>query len=59
MGVRYYHRGLKAFLEDYPEAEAALVYRGEERRRIDDIWCIPAEEFLPGITHDHPIRFDK
>ena len=42
-------RGLRAFLDDYPEAEAALIYRGEERRRIDGIWCIPAQEFLPGI----------
>lgn len=42
-------RGLKAFREDYPEAETALIYRGDERRRIDNIWCIPAQEFLSGL----------
>lgn len=45
-------RGLKAFREDYPEAETILVYRGDERRRIDNIWCIPAQEFLSGIQPD-------
>ncbi len=51
-------RGLRAFLDDYPEAEAGLIYRGEERRRIDGIWCIPAQEFLPGIEPGRAIRFD-
>jgi len=51
-------RGLNAFLEDYPEVEAALIYRGEERRRIDGIWCIPAQEFLPGIVPNKSLRFD-
>jgi predicted AAA+ superfamily ATPase len=50
-------RGLRAFLDDYPEAEAALIYRGEERRRIDGIWCIPAQEFLPGIEPNRALRF--
>ena len=39
-------RGLRAFREDYPEAQAALLYRGEERLRIGGIWCLPAEDFL-------------
>ena len=51
-------RGLRAFLDDYPEAEAGLIYRGEERRRIDGIWCIPAQEFLPGIEPGRALRFD-
>ena len=51
-------RGLRAFLDDYPEAEAALIYRGEERRRIDGIWCIPAQEFLPGSEPGRALRFD-
>jgi len=51
-------RGLIAFLDDYPEAEAALIYRGEERRRIDGIWCIPAQEFLPAIEPNRALRFD-
>ena len=51
-------RGLKAFHEDYPEAETALIYRGNERRLIDNIWCIPAREFLSGIQPGQRLRFD-
>lgn len=51
-------RGLRAFREDYPQAEAALLYRGADRRRIDSIWCIPVEEFLPAIKPNRPIRFE-
>ena len=50
-------RGLKVFLKDYPEAQAALIHRGEERRRIAGIWCIPAQEFLHGIMPGQAIRF--
>ncbi len=50
-------RGLKAFHEDYPEAEIALIYRGDERQRIDNIWCIPAQEFLSGIQPDQCLKF--
>lgn len=39
-------RGLKAFREDYPEAETILLYRGEHRRVIDGITCIPVGEYL-------------
>jgi hypothetical protein len=39
-------RSLRSFVADYPECEAVLVYRGEERLRIDDIWCIPGDDFL-------------
>jgi predicted AAA+ superfamily ATPase len=39
-------RSLKSFRDDYPEAEALLLYRGNERLRMDDIWCLPAEEFM-------------
>ena len=51
-------RGLKAFQEDYPEAETALIYRGDERRRIDNIWCIPAQDFLSGIQPGLRMQFD-
>jgi len=51
-------RGLKAFQQDYPEAETALIYRGDERRRIDNFWCIPAQEFLSGIQPGQRLRFD-
>ena len=48
-------RGLRAFREDYPEAEAALLYRGQERLRIDGIWCLPVQEFLRGIVPDRSL----
>lgn len=39
-------RGLRAFLEDYPQCRALLLYRGTERLRIGDVFCLPVEEFL-------------
>ena len=39
-------KGLKTFTQDYPEAQAMLLYRGEERLVINNILCIPCEEFL-------------
>jgi predicted AAA+ superfamily ATPase len=39
-------RALKTFREDYPECTPILVYRGERRLLIDDILCLPGEEFL-------------
>lgn len=42
-------RGLRAFREDYPEAQAMLLYRGRERLRIDGVWCLPVDEFLRNL----------
>lgn len=39
-------RPLKAFGEDYPEAERVLIYRGRERLLKDGILIEPCEEFL-------------
>jgi uncharacterized protein len=39
-------QSLRTFREDYPESEALLLYRGDERLRIDGIWCLPVGEFL-------------
>jgi len=39
-------RSLRSFRDDYPECTAALIYRGTERLLIDDVWCLPGEEFL-------------
>jgi len=39
-------RGLKAFHDDYPEAELLLVHRGTQRLLIDGIPCIPCDEYL-------------
>ena len=43
-------RGLRTFCADYPEAEAALLYRGAERLRIDGIWCLPVGDFLRALV---------
>jgi uncharacterized protein len=41
-----YLRGLKAFGDDYPEAERVLLYRGQDRLAVDGIEIWPAEEWL-------------
>lgn len=40
---------LKAFSKEYPECQSILVYRGNYRQKIENILCIPAEEFLLSI----------
>jgi len=42
-------QALKAFLQDYPEAQAILLYNGRERLKRDNILCIPCEDFLKNI----------
>lgn len=39
-------KGLAAFQSDYPEAHCLLLYRGQERLRINNILCLPCDEFL-------------
>ena len=48
-------RSLRAFRDDYPETETAVLYRGSECMRIDDIWCLPVEDFLRQITPDRDL----
>ena len=45
-------RGLKKFGEDFPESRRWLLYRGRERLLIDDVLCIPCEEFLLDLKPD-------
>jgi predicted AAA+ superfamily ATPase len=50
-------RGLKAFAQDYPEAERILAYRGEEALEINGIRCLPCERFLRGLgVYDRIVR---
>lgn len=49
--------GLLAFRKDYPEAEAYLLYRGQERLKIKNVLCLPCNEFLKNLTPQNPIRF--
>ena len=39
-------RALKTFRNDYSESTAALLYRGTERLLVDNVWCLPCEDFL-------------
>ena len=45
-------RSLRTFRDDHPEAETAVLYRGSERMRIDDIWCLPVQDFLRQMVPD-------
>jgi predicted AAA+ superfamily ATPase len=47
--------GLKAFREDYPEADLLLIYRGKDRLRKGEVLCLPAESFLMGLDPGKPI----
>jgi predicted AAA+ superfamily ATPase len=46
-------RGLRSFRRQFPEAEAILLYRGEERLRTSEVLCVPVEDFLLEV---HPER---
>lgn len=47
--------GLKAFREDYPESETALLHLGPEPLRVDGIDCLPLECVLRGMTPSAPL----
>ena len=48
-------KGLRAFKEDYPESQAYLLYRGKEYLRINDVLCMPCEDFLLKLVPNMPI----
>ncbi len=52
-------KGLRAFLEDYPEAKAFLLYQGKERLKIGEILCLPVVEFLRDLIPNQPIGLNK
>lgn len=47
--------GLRAFGEDYPEAQRALLYFGRERVLVDGITVMPCTEFLAQLHPQHPL----
>lgn len=51
-------RSLKAFLEDYPQAQSCLLYGGRERLKIDNVLCLPCEEFLRRLVPTKPAPLD-
>ena len=48
-------RGLQAFRADYPNSRSFLLYRGHERRKIDQILCLPCAEFLEQLRPAKPL----
>lgn len=48
-------KGLRAFKQDYPEAQACLVYMGTERLVTNGILCLPCKDFLLNLTPGNPI----
>jgi len=48
-------RGLQAFLSDYPESQAILLYRGKHRLKKNNIYCIPVEQFLQQLDPLKPL----
>ena len=46
-------RGLRAFVEDYPEATPLLLYRGSRPVLERDILCLPCDTFLRALS---PLR---
>ena len=48
-------RGLKAFREDYPEADLRLLYGGQETLVVDGIRCVPCERFLRELIPGRPL----
>ena len=45
-------RALRSFREDYPGCELVFLYRGKERLLIDDVLCVPGDEFLRSMRPD-------
>ena len=48
-------RGLRAFQEDYPEARALLLYRGEVALKQGDVLILPVERFLREMRPGQPL----
>jgi len=48
-------KSLKSFAEDYPEAKCILVYRGNQPMKIDEITCLPVNEFLISLKPNQPL----
>ena len=54
-------RALRAFRRDYPDAEAAILYRGRERTLEDGTRCLPVAEFLRALRPGErpPVRLQQ
>lgn len=43
-------RSLIEFRKDYPQSQTLLLYRGREKRLIDQVLCVPCEMFLKALS---------
>jgi len=48
-------QALKAFISDYPESRAVLLYRGDEQFLRDGVLCVPCEHFLKSMVPGQPL----
>jgi predicted AAA+ superfamily ATPase len=48
-------RALKAFKEDYPEAQVCLLYMGQDEIKIGEVLCLPCDSFLRKLNPHGPI----
>lgn len=48
-------RGLLHLIEDYPECQPVLLYRGKEKLMVKGVLCLPVEKFLTELTPHNPI----
>lgn len=48
-------RALKAFKEDYPEAQVLLLYMGPDEMKTGDVMCLPCVTFLKRLHPNAPI----
>ena len=46
-------KALETFLQDYPDAQAILLYRGKEKIKRKNVLCLPCEDFLKQLKPDH------
>jgi len=40
------YKALLAFLKDYPQAKALLLYTGKQSYTLNDVYVVPVEKFL-------------
>ncbi|MBN2189577.1 MAG: ATP-binding protein [Chitinispirillaceae bacterium] len=49
-------RGLRSFIEEYPESTALLLYRGRERLKKNNVLYMPVENFLLELRPDRELK---
>ncbi len=50
-------RSLSEFQKDYPQSRVVFLYRGDEKRMINNILCLPCENFLKQLSPDQDFPF--